>query len=52
MGATVALTILFGPLGLLKRRQDIEITPGQTITAFVDQDVTLPLPIPAPPQVK
>lgn len=49
VGATVALTVLFGPLGLLKRGHDIEITPGQTITAFVDQDVTLPLPVPAPP---
>ena len=48
MGATVALTILFGPLGLLKRGQDIEITAGQTLTAFVDQDVTLALPLPAP----
>ena len=49
LGATVALTVLFGPLGLLKRGHDIAITPGQTITAFVDQDITLSLPVPPPP---
>ena len=52
VGATVALTVLFGPLGLLKRGHDIEIAPGQTITAFVDQDVTLPLPVPPPSSPK
>ncbi len=45
VGATVALTVLFGPLGLLKRGKDIEIKPGTPITAFVDSDVELvPLP--------
>jgi hypothetical protein len=51
MGATIALTVLFGPLGLLKRGHDIEIKPGQTLTAFVDQDAELELPLPPPPQV-
>jgi hypothetical protein len=37
VGATVALTILFGPIGLLKRGHDIDIKPGTPITAFVDQ---------------
>jgi hypothetical protein len=37
VGATVALTVLFGPLGLLKRGHDIDIKPGTPITAFVDQ---------------
>lgn len=41
VGATVALTVLFGPLGLLKRGKDIEIKKGTPITAFVDQDVEL-----------
>ena len=49
MGATVALTVLFGPLGLLKRGHDIEIKPGQTITAYVDQDAEITLPVAPPP---
>ena len=49
MGATVALTVLFGPLGLLKRGHDIEIKPGQTITAYVDQDAEISVPVEPPP---
>lgn len=37
VGATVALTVLFGPLGLLKRGKDVEINPGVVFTAQVDQ---------------
>ena len=37
VGATVALTILFGPVGLLKRGHDIDIKSGTPITAFVDE---------------
>ncbi len=51
MGATIALTVLFGPLGLLKRGHDIEIKPGQTLTAYVDQDAEIELPLPPPPEV-
>jgi hypothetical protein len=45
VGTTVALTILFGPVGLLKRGHDIDIKPGTPITAFVDQatDIVVPL---------
>jgi hypothetical protein len=45
VGTTVALTVLFGPIGLLKRGHDIDIKPGTPITAFVDQatDVVAPL---------
>lgn len=50
MGATIALTVLFGPLGLLKHGHDIEIKPGQTITAFADQDAELELPLAPPPK--
>ncbi|HEX8233289.1 MAG TPA: hypothetical protein VF559_08095 [Caulobacteraceae bacterium] len=46
VGATVALTVLFGPLGLLKKGKEIEINPGQTMTAYADDDVTVRL---APP---
>lgn len=49
IGATVALTVLFGPLGLLKRGKDIEVQKGQEMTAFVDQDVDLVLPLAAAP---
>ena len=51
MGATIALTVLFGPLGLLKRGHDIEIKPGQTLVAYVDQDAEIELPLPPPPEV-
>lgn len=37
VGTTVALTVLFGPLGLLKRGHNIELNPGQVIPAYVDQ---------------
>lgn len=50
MGATIALTVLFGPLGLLKRGHDIEIKPGQTLTAYVDQDAEIDLALPPPPE--
>ena len=49
MGATITLIFLFGHLGFLKHGQDTDIRLGQTNTVFVDQDVTLLLPIPAPP---
>ncbi len=50
LGTTVALTLLFGPLGLLKRGHDIEIKSGQTITAYVDQDAEIALPLAPPPR--
>lgn len=43
VGATVALTVLFGPLGLLKRGHDVEIKPGTPIMAFVDQATEIEL---------
>lgn len=49
MGATIALTVLFGPLGLLKRGHDIEIQPGQTLTAYVDEDTAVTVPLEAAP---
>jgi hypothetical protein len=42
VGATVALTILFGPIGLIKKGHNVEIKEGTPLTAFVDQDYTLP----------
>ena len=51
MGATVALSVLFGPLGLLKHGHDVEIKAGQTITAYVDADAEIDAPITPPPVV-
>jgi hypothetical protein len=48
VGATVALTVLFGPLGLLKKGKEIEIPEGQSITAFVDQDTDVVMPSGSP----
>ncbi len=41
VGATVALTILFGPIGLIKHGHNVEIKQGTAFTAFVDQDYSL-----------
>ena len=41
-GATVALTVLFGPLGLIKHGKNIEIKEGTPLTAFVADDITMP----------
>lgn len=49
MGATIALTVLFGPLGLLKRGHDITIPQGQTLEAYTDRDATVALPLAPPP---
>lgn len=49
VGTTVVLTVLFGPLGLLKRGKDLEINKGQTVTAYTDSDVEIDLPLPKPP---
>jgi hypothetical protein len=51
LGATVALTVLFGPLGLLKRGHDIEIQKGQTLTAYVDEDAEITAPVAPPPEI-
>lgn len=46
MGATVALTVLFGPL---KRGHDLEIPQGQEMVAFVDEDAKIAVPVAPPP---
>ncbi len=45
MGATVALTILFGPLGLLKHGDDVVVNEGTIITGYVADDAEIPLPV-------
>jgi hypothetical protein len=40
-GTAVALTVLFGPLGLIKHGKNVEVKAGTQLNAFVDDDVTL-----------
>jgi hypothetical protein len=40
-GATVALFVLFGPIGLIKHGKNVEIAAGTPLTAYVDQDIWL-----------
>jgi hypothetical protein len=42
VGATVALTVLFGPIGLIKHGKNVEIGAGTPLTAYIDQDIWLP----------
>ena len=49
MGATVALTVLFGPLGLLKHGDDVVVNDGTILTGYVSEDVTIDLPLAPPP---
>ncbi len=49
VGTTVALAVLFGPLGLIKHGHDVEIEPGRKITAFVNEPTDISLPVVPPP---
>src|SRR5271155_3408498 len=40
-GAAVALTVIFGPVGLIKHGKNVVIAAGTPLTAYVDQDVWL-----------
>ena len=42
----VVLTVLFGPIGLIKHGKNVEIKQGTALKAFVADDIALP---PAPP---
>jgi len=42
-GTAIALTVLFGPLGLLKRGKEVEVKEGTLLTAYVDRDISLPV---------
>lgn len=46
---TVVMTVLFGPLGLLVHGHSVTYPKGQQITAYVDQDTAINLPIAPPP---
>ena len=42
VGTAVALTVLFGPIGLIKHGKDMKIQKGTTLKAYVGDDVSLP----------
>jgi hypothetical protein len=41
-GATVALTVLFGPIGLIKHGKNVEITSGTPLLAYLDENYAVP----------
>jgi hypothetical protein len=41
-GTAVALTVLFGPIGLLKHGKEVKVQEGAPLAAYVDQDINLP----------
>ncbi len=51
LGSAVALTVLFGPLGLLARGADITIPAGQKVNCYIDVDTDVSAPLAAPPKV-
>jgi len=42
VGTAVALTVLFGPIGLIKHGKNVEVKEGTPLAAFVDQDFAVP----------
>ena len=48
VGATVALTVLFGPIGLIKHGKDVEIKPGTPLLVYTDENYDVPAPKPTP----
>jgi hypothetical protein len=46
-GTMIALTVLFGPIGLIKKGKNVEVKAGTPLKAFVDEDIKLPADKPA-----
>jgi hypothetical protein len=44
VGATVALTVLFGPIGLIKHGKNVEIKQGTPLLVFTDENFEVPAP--------
>jgi hypothetical protein len=40
-GTAVALTVLFGPIGLIKHGKQVQVKEGTPLTAYVDEDINL-----------
>ncbi len=47
VGSVVALTALFGVAGFFVHGHNVEVLPGQAMTAYVDQDTVIHLPLSA-----
>lgn len=43
-GTAVALTVLFGPIGLIKHGKNVEIASNTPLPAYLDQDYSIPAP--------
>lgn len=41
VGTAVALTVLFGPIGLIKHGKNVKVKAGTALNAYVDQDIPL-----------
>ena len=41
VGTTVALTVLFGPIGLIKHGKEVEVKSGALLTAYTAEEVTV-----------
>ncbi len=41
-GTSIALMVLFGPVGIFKHGKNIEVKDGTPLTVYVDQDTSLP----------
>jgi len=41
VGTAVALTVLFGPIGLIKHGKNVEVKAGTPLSAYVDEDIQL-----------
>jgi hypothetical protein len=42
-GTAIALTVLFGPIGLIKHGKEVEIKEGTPLPAYTDENYTLPV---------
>lgn len=42
VGAVVALTVLFGPIGLIKHGKNVEVKEGTPLLAYIDRDSPVP----------
>jgi hypothetical protein len=41
VGTAVALTVLFGPIGLIKHGKNVDVKAGTPLAAYIDEDVAL-----------
>jgi len=51
VGATVALTVLFGPIGLIKHGKNVEIKQGTPLLVYTDENYEVPAPKQATPGI-